>query len=132
MAGRSTGKCPDCMREYEREKSARRRATNPTARARDRAAWQHARNLARARDGGCIHRNTGTCNGELSVHHVLPLNLGGTHELANLVTLCRRHHEDHERGFLSDGSHTHLAGFRETHSGERDSSAEDSEGPSIG
>lgn len=123
MAGRSTGKCPDCMRAYERDKSRRRRTTSPAARTRDTAAWQHARAQARARDGGCIHRATGTCNGNLSVHHILPLEQGGTNELANLVTLCRRHHEEAEAGFFRGDPHTRQIADRERKS---------EGGPSIG
>lgn len=93
---RSTGKCPKCMKEYEREKSRKRRANSPTARARDRAAWQHMRALARQRDGGCVHRHQGECHGDLSVHHIIPLSAGGTDELTNLQTLCRHHHEQAE------------------------------------
>lgn len=33
------------------------------------------------------------CQGRLHVHHILPRSRGGKHDLANLVTLCSRHHE---------------------------------------
>lgn len=132
MAGRSTGKCPNCMREYEREKSQRRRAKSASARARDSAAWQHARTQARARDGGCTHRHTGQCAGDLAVHHITPLERGGTHHVSNLITLCRAHHEQAEPAFLKGGAPTHTQGVREKHSGVRDEAAKDSEGPSIG
>jgi len=30
---------------------------------------------------------------KIQCHHILPIRLGGRHELSNLVTLCRRCHE---------------------------------------
>jgi transposase-like protein len=41
---KSTGKCPECNRTYEREKSRRRKSEYPV-RVRDSLAWQHARAL---------------------------------------------------------------------------------------
>jgi 5-methylcytosine-specific restriction endonuclease McrA len=90
------GRCDDCRKTYEREKSRRRRATSTAVRTRDSLAWQAARAQARARDGGCVYRHQGGCAGELAVHHRIPLEQGGTNELANLITVCRHHHEEVE------------------------------------
>lgn len=76
--------------------------------------WQRTRARARARDGNACRMADPTCNGILSVHH---LERGGTDDLDNLVTLCRRHHEQAERGgFFDNGVPTHPPPFRETHS----------------
>lgn len=75
--GRSTGKCPDCQPTYERDKSGRRRTTSTATTIRDSAAWKNARNLARARDGGCTQRHQGNCHGDLAVHHRVPIEQGG-------------------------------------------------------
>jgi len=127
MAGRSTGKCPTCQIEYEREKSARRRANNPATRTRNTAAWQKTRALARARDAGCTQRHTGNCNGRLEVHHRTPIEHGGQpYDLTNLVTLCRHHHEEAEaRLFGGATSHPISTTSRETLD-------ELDEGPSVG
>jgi hypothetical protein len=56
------GKCFECDKQYEREKSRRRRATSHAVRARDWLAWQQARAQARARDSGCVYRSQGGCS----------------------------------------------------------------------
>ena len=91
------GKCWDCGKTYERDKSRRRRATSAPVRNRDSAAWQHARQRARARDGGCIYRHQGGCHGQIHVHHIKPPEQGGTNALSNLITVCRAQHELAER-----------------------------------
>jgi hypothetical protein len=94
---RQRGRCADCLRIYEREKTQRRRQQLPT-RIRDTAAWKTAREAARARDGGCVYRHQGECDGRVSVHHRVPLERGGApFDLANLISVCRRHHEQAER-----------------------------------
>ena len=40
--------------------------------------------------------------GNLDVHHVRWLSKGGTHELANLATLCKNHHDTIQRGKYSE------------------------------
>ena len=58
--------------------------------------WEEAKKLAVARDGGkCLY-----CLGEADdVHHRSPKKMGGTKDeyiafgLANLVSLCRSHHD---------------------------------------
>jgi 5-methylcytosine-specific restriction enzyme A len=98
--GRSPGRCPECKLRYEREKSRRRRANSAATRIRDSAAWQHTRAQARARDRGCVYRHEGACSGRLEVHHIVPLEQGGTNQLDNLVTVCRAHHEKAEARFF--------------------------------
>ena len=90
------GRCSTCGPAYEREKSRRRRATSTATRVRDSRAWQRLRETVRARDGGCTQRHNGSCYGRLEVHHIRPLEQGGTNELTNLVTLCRAHHGEAE------------------------------------
>jgi 5-methylcytosine-specific restriction endonuclease McrA len=121
-----TGKCPECNRAYEREKSRRRRDQYAT-RVRDSVSWQHARALARRRDGGCVLRTQGDCSGQLGVHHIVPLAEGGDNSLSNLMSLCRRHHEtlEAEARSFRVAAPTHLPGFRETHK-------KVTEGPSVG
>lgn len=125
LTDRSTGKCPDCARAYEREKSQRRRTTSTATRTRDSQDWQTRRAQARARDGGCTQHHTGGCHGNLAVHHIIPLEQGGTNALDNLATLCRAHHEQAERLFGVPHP-TRQIGVRERNDSERQ------EGPSIG
>src|SRR6185503_6157886 len=77
----------------------RRRRTIPTA----------LRRAVRLRDRGC--RFPGCTNRHVDGHHVVPWSRGGATTLANLCSLCRRHHTHvHEYGFRveSDGA----GGFR--------------------
>ncbi|MDM8520295.1 HNH endonuclease [Anaerolineales bacterium HSG6] len=59
-------------------------------------AWWKARMCALVRDEfQCQHAGcTETRLRWLEVHHIKPRIQGGTHDLANLVTLCRKHHAD--------------------------------------
>jgi 5-methylcytosine-specific restriction endonuclease McrA len=62
------------------------------------AQWQRVRRAVRQRDGDAC-RNCGA-SGEwarLSVHHLLPAALGGTDDMANLVTLCSTCHPVYEK-----------------------------------
>jgi hypothetical protein len=64
----------------------------------NKAAWQRLRKAVRQRDGNCC-RNCGA-RGEwakLSVHHLLPASLGGTDDMANLLTLCSTCHPIYEK-----------------------------------
>lgn len=58
--------------------------------------WEDARALALARDEHrCLIGRLfgGQCHPVLDVHHITPLEEGGAElDLANLVTLCHRHH----------------------------------------
>ena len=92
------GRCAPCRKQYERDKSKRRRERSHATQSRGTKVWKEARTAARARDGGCIHRHQGGCHGQIQVHHVIPLERGGTNALHNLVTLCRAHHEQAEAG----------------------------------
>ena len=77
----------------------RRRRTIPTA----------LRRALRLRDRGC--RFPGCTNRHVDGHHVVPWARGGATTLANLCSLCRRHHTHvHEYGFRveADGA----GGFR--------------------
>lgn len=61
------------------------------------ALWRDARDAALERDNwSCQGTGSGLrhdCDGTLEVHHILPRGRGGTHHLANLVTLCRTGHQ---------------------------------------
>lgn len=57
-------------------------------------AWKRQRRLARERDGG-ICLTCGSTN-RPQIHHVIPARYGGTHDLSNLVTLCRSCHSREE------------------------------------
>jgi 5-methylcytosine-specific restriction enzyme A len=125
----TAGPCDDCRRKGERERSRRRRATSPTVNVRNSRLWQRAREAAKQRDG---HR-CGGCglSSRLSVHHITPIEQGGEpFPISNLVTLCRRCHEDAEReaksGFLSQGAHTRPPALRER------KSQSPEKGPAIG
>jgi 5-methylcytosine-specific restriction endonuclease McrA len=56
--------------------------------------WKAQRRLVRERDGG-VCRDCGSTD-RPQVHHVLPARYGGTHDLSNLVTLCRSCHSKEE------------------------------------
>jgi 5-methylcytosine-specific restriction endonuclease McrA len=87
------GRCGDCGRAYDRELSRQKRAR----RARNSAAWQKARALARQRDGQrCV-----SCGAteKLEVHHIIRVADGGdAFALSNLRTLCIRCHGEQHRG----------------------------------
>ena len=101
-ASRTLGEARDAYKAAVIELARARDALAAASRTRDSAAWKHARNLARSRDGGCTQRHQGDCDGRLEVHHVRPLEAGGTNALSNLQTLCRRHHSQAEGNFQSD------------------------------
>jgi len=65
-------------------------------------AWEQARMRALVRDDlRCQHPGCDEMRLRwLEVHHRIPRAEGGTHDLDNLITLCRRHHAEH---------HPHLA-----------------------
>lgn len=58
--------------------------------------WETLRYRALERDGYRC-RADGEHGGRLSVHHIRPLRAGGRDEPDNLITLCRKHHEEAER-----------------------------------
>jgi 5-methylcytosine-specific restriction endonuclease McrA len=56
------------------------------------ADWDNERQVIYKRDNyRCV--NCGSVNVELHAHHIVPLSLGGTNAMTNLVTLCRDCHE---------------------------------------
>jgi 5-methylcytosine-specific restriction endonuclease McrA len=70
--------------------------------------WKRQRRLARERDGGTC-RLCGSGD-RPQVHHIVPARYGGTHDLGNLITLCRSCHSREElkvnamyRGVLERG-----------------------------
>jgi len=104
MAGRSHGKCPDCMRTYERERARSR----PQRLARNSARFKKLRELVRRRDGHACRRCGSTEN--LEAHHVKPLSEGGAaYDPANLLTICAACH------FLEGQEASRRIGFREKH-----------------
>lgn len=68
----------------------RRQRSGPSKPTYNTATWRAARELARRRDRNACIRCGSTH--KLSVHHLVPLRLGGTHNLANLATLCATCH----------------------------------------
>ena len=87
------GRCDEHMREYERDRSARRRA-DPTrgkaVKVYHSAKWQNTRNAVLTRDPICK-----VCDNELStqVDHITPLSQGGDpYELTGLQGICDRCH----------------------------------------
>src|SRR5262245_37797030 len=91
-----------CARR-ERDRYRRRYLDYPT-RMRASPAWQRLRAIVRRRDGGCVLRERGDCEGALAVHHLLALAEGDDNPLSNLVTVCRRHHEQLETRFFRSES----------------------------
>ncbi len=49
----------------------------------------------------CCVRNC-TCRINLEVHHIVPRSQGGLDEPENLITLCRKHHNQVTDGILSE------------------------------
>jgi 5-methylcytosine-specific restriction endonuclease McrA len=92
MAGRSTGKCPDCQRTYERERAQVKRQRL----ARNSTQGKRMREIVKRRDGYACRR-CGRTHG-LEVHHIQALAAGGAaFDPANLVTLCARCHRSETR-----------------------------------
>jgi hypothetical protein len=86
------GYCPECKRQKQRDKRARRSyRSKHLSSIRDSAAWQRARARAKERDGHRC-RLCGSTD-RLEVHHVRALSRGGDpYHLNNLITLCRGCH----------------------------------------
>ena len=82
------GRCPECARRYERERSRKRRAAKGSTTQRGYGVG-HQR-LARA----AINQHPwcavcGSTN-DLTADHVVPLSKGGTNTLSNYQVLCLR------------------------------------------
>ena len=57
------------------------------------ANWGIIIQLIRARDNyKCVKPNKDECKGKLDVHHITPIEKGGTERLDNLACLCSGHH----------------------------------------
>lgn len=57
--------------------------------------WDEARARVLARDGSRCTVGWllgGACSERLDVHHLIPREEGGTHDLENLITACSAHH----------------------------------------
>lgn len=94
------GKCPDCARTYERERSRRRRATSAAVKVRDSKAWKEVREAAKRRDGYRCRR-CGSSE-KVEAHHVHGLADGGSaFTLANVLTLCAVCHRREGGQFLT-------------------------------
>jgi 5-methylcytosine-specific restriction endonuclease McrA len=64
----------------------------------NKAQWQRIRKAVRARDGNACRNCAASGDwARLSVHHLLPANLGGTDDMSNLVTLCSTCHPIYEK-----------------------------------
>ena len=69
----------------------RRKGEQRAARGGSGWQWSAIRREVLERDGGCVM--AGRHEGALEVDHIVPIAQGGTNALANLRTLCVRHHD---------------------------------------
>lgn len=101
-----TGRCkPDCYGERNSEAD----------RFRNTQVWKQTAKAALERDFNCCRvclMNGVLTNRNLSVHHIVPLTEDFERRLdeGNLITLCRLHHEQAERGAISRKALFELAG----------------------
>lgn len=82
---------------------AERKRNSEADRFRNRKVWRRKADSILARDRYCcrVCLKAGVINNrELSVHHIIPLvsDFGRRLDDSNLITLCRFHHEQAERG----------------------------------
>jgi 5-methylcytosine-specific restriction endonuclease McrA len=90
------GKCPDCLRAYERQKTRRAQDERQGGyrRVTTGSRWKKARAQALARAGNACELRNGHCRGRLEVHHKRKVREGGApYDAANLIVVCRHHHE---------------------------------------
>jgi hypothetical protein len=106
------GRCGDCGRAYDRELSRQKRAR----RARNSAAWQKARALARQRDGQrCV-----SCGAteKVEVHHIIRVADGGDRSpyrtCERSASVVTENSTGGGRGRRAQGSHTRQLAIRET------------------
>ncbi len=84
---RGTGKCRDCTRTYERERSRYRRAVRGTTTQRGYGSDHQAlAKLAIARQPWCT--DCGSTD-DLTADHIIPTSKGGRNVLSNYATRCR-------------------------------------------
>ncbi len=94
VPGLAASRCPTCQTRY----AAKRAPTGPAYRG----TWTQVARRAKERDGyrcrvcGVHYRALKAQGQRLSVHHRRAVRDGGTDDLANLVTLCPRHHVEAE------------------------------------
>jgi len=60
----------------------------------EKVKWSEARKHALARDGYRCRNPSCRSGRPLTVHHIHPKGIGGSHNLSNLVTLCESCHQD--------------------------------------
>ena len=100
--------CPYCGRIHDRRNACgrapvyRKDPYSAASELRGRNVWKKVKRLANERDGFlcvfCLHE--GVLNyEELETHHIIPIEVDPerAYDLDNLVTLCRRHHEEAEK-----------------------------------
>jgi 5-methylcytosine-specific restriction protein A len=96
------GRCPDCRREYQRQRDARRGSS--TARGYG-TGWQRLAAqiiVAHPYCAQCGH--TGSQANPLTVDHIVPKAKGGTDDADNLRVLCRLHNSGRPRQGRGRGS----------------------------
>ena len=101
-------------RQEAEERRARYRKESQTAELRSATAWKKVRRWANERDRGLCRLCFEDGKVEtlhLETHHIVPLEEAPdlAFELDNLITLCRQHHEQAERGQVPRDSLRRLA-----------------------
>lgn len=94
-------RCPYCKRLANRVKNA----TSPY----QTKEWKRLAKQVKVRDVGC--RLCGSTR-LLAAHHLTPVSRGGTHDPANVVSLCQSHHSEYTNA-VRDGKDTPLRRLRE-------------------
>jgi 5-methylcytosine-specific restriction endonuclease McrA len=127
------GRCPDCRRTHEREKSRRRRKI--PARGYD-GAWRKLVAEAIKRQPFCTYCGTrGSKANPLTGDHKVPVSKGGTaRTVADLVVACRRCNSSRggRSAVVVHAPVTRKPGLREKHFQNPGAPIEKSEGPPIG
>lgn len=97
--------CPEHAASAEAQRTRDRYVLEPWRRYYDMPEWDKAQKAARRRDSNqCRARlqNGRRCSATegIHVHHRKPLRGGGApFELDNLITLCKRHHDEADRAY---------------------------------
>lgn len=127
------GRCPDCRRTHEREKSRRRRKI--PARGYD-GAWRKLVAEAIKRQPFCTYCGTrGSKANPPTGDHKVPVSKGGTaRTVADLVVACRRCNSSRggRSAVVVHAPVTRKPGLREKHFQNPGAPIEKSEGPLIG